>query len=161
MRLVGVKNKEKDDMIEYHNNINNPSVYTSHFYPRYHTLELTVFNSKVRYVFNQLKDYLVNNTVLEKRYTKHYSYALTRKRQCKQSYSSTIPLIFAYSRKVVRPHELFNHFFNESGLQHVCHKLENYIPACRSYVFLTKAEYIKVLNTHSEGCFVIRSFSMI
>ena len=71
--------------------------------------------------------------------------------QCRDSLSTTIQLLIAYPRNSHKYEESCDHFLNNSGLREQF-PIWN-ITACKSYSYLSREEYIKLLNTHADGCF--------
>ena len=77
---------------------------------------------------------------------------LEKQRQCTNSYSTVILLVIAYPSHRQKHKEVSEQFIIDSGLK--SHFPTWGISACKSYAYLSPEEYIKLLNTHAEGCFV-------
>ena len=90
--------------------------------------------------------------LFDNKYTKHLSYRLLNKRECAGSYSTTIQVIVAYPRSRQKKAENVEQFLIDSGIKE---RLESWkVVACKAYCFVSKEEYLKLLDTHRNGCFV-------
>ena len=158
MMMDKVQSDVINQLIDSYIKQNNPSPYTDSYYPQYHVVDFVVFNVKAGKAFESIKSHLTNNRALDNKYTHHYSYKLTRRRECINSYSSIIQLIFTYPRrqsKAAKGDESVYSFLQASRISDKCRDdWVSYITACRPYDYLSKAEFLKLLNTHSDGCFV-------
>ena len=128
------------------------------FYPQYHVVDFVVFNVMASKAFESIKSHFTDIRSLDNKYTRHYCYKLTRRRECINSYSSIIQLIFTYPRrqnKAAKGEESVYSFLQTSKISEKCRTdWASFITACRPYDYLSKAEFLKLLNTHSDGCFV-------
>ena len=158
MMMDNIQSDVKNQIIEMYMKQNNPSPYTDSYYPQYHVVDFVVFNVQAAKAFECIQSHLTHNKSLENKYTRHYSYKLTRRRECINSYSSIIQLIFTYPRrqnKAAKGDESVYSFLQTSKNSDRCRDdWASYITACRPYDYLSKAEFIKLLNTHSDGCYV-------
>ena len=158
--------KDKDKLLNSYMISNNPSPYTDSYYPQYHVVDFIAFNVHAKKAFECIKTYLTYNHKLEKKYSRHYGFKLTKRRTCVNSYSTTIELIFTYPRKQQRYSEspdlkktqnsaiTVYSFLQTSGLSDKCRTdWSDVITACKPYDYVSKSEFLKLLNTHSGGCF--------
>ena len=156
--MDNIKSDVMNQLIDSYMKQNNPSPYTDSYYPQYHVVDFVVFNVKATKAFQSITSHLKDNRMLENKYTRHYSYKLTRRRECINSYSTVIQLIFTYPRrqnKAAKGDESVYSFLQTSKISDRCRDdWASMITACRPYEYLSKAEFVKLLNTHSDGCFV-------
>ena len=103
-------------------------------------------------MWKQVVSFFKDNQQFDKKYTKHLSYLLQKQRHCTNSYSTIILMLIAYPRYHQKNKESCDQFLIDSGLRAQFPSWN--VSACRSYPYLSEEEYIKLLNTHSEGCFV-------
>ena len=160
---------DKDRIINSYMISNNPSPFTNSYYPQYHVVEFIVFNVKAKKAFECIKTYLTHNRKLESKYSRHYGLRLTKRRTCVNSYSTSIELIFTYSRKnqqysesplvqdlkaATNKQTSVYSFMQTSGLSEKCRTdWSDCITACKPYEYIHKSEFLKLLNTHCGGCF--------
>ena len=65
-------------------------------------------------------------------------------------------MVIAYPRHRQKNREIAEQFIIDSGLK--SHFPIWGVSACKSYAYLSPEEYIKLLNTHAEGCFVSHTY---
>ena len=111
-----------------------------------------VFKKHAADTWDAIVKFFKDTQTLSKRYSKNLSYMLQKQRQCANSYSTVILLVIAYPRHRQKHKEISEQFIIDSGLK--SHFPTWGISACKSYAYLSPEEYIKLLNTHAEGCFV-------
>ena len=144
--------EDKKKIIDYYEYANNPSPHWDKYYTQYHTFELIVFKKHAAETWDVIVDFFKNNQQLSKRYSKSLSYMLQKQLQCLNSYSTVIRMVVAYPRHQQKNKEVSEQFIIDSGLK--THFPKWGVSACKSYAYLSPEEYIKLLNTHEEGCFV-------
>ena len=152
MLLTEIPHEDKSKLIEYYEYANNPSPHWDKYYPQYHVFKLIVYKKHAAETWDAIVDFFLNNHQLLKRYSKNLSYMLQKQRQCLSSYSTVILMVVAYTRHRQKNKEVSEQFIIESGLKP--HFPTWGVSACKSYAYLSPEEYIKLLNTHAEGCFV-------
>ena len=152
MLLTKIPLEDKGKLIDYYEYANNPSPYVDKYYIQYHAFELVVFKKHAAETWDAIVKFFKNTQTLSKRYSKNLSYMLQKQRHCANSYSTVILLVIAYPRHRQKHREISEQFIIDSGLK--SHFSIWGISACKSYTFLSPEEYIKLLNTHAEGCFV-------
>ena len=152
MLLTKIPLEDKGKLIDYYEFANNPSPYVDKYYIQYHAFELVVFKRHAAETWDAIVKFFKNTQTLSKRYSKNLSYMLQKQRHCANSYSTVILLIIAYPRHRQKQREVSEQFIIDSGLK--SHFSTWGISACKSYTYLSPEEYIKLLNTHAEGCFV-------
>ena len=152
MLLTDIPREDKSKLIDYYEYANNPSPHVDKYYTQYHAFELVVFKKHAAETWDAIVDFFKDNQQLSKRYSKNLSYMLQKQRQCQNSYSTLIRMIIAYPRHRQKNKEVSEQFIIDSGLK--SHFPTWGISACKSYAYLSPEEYIKLLNTHAEGCFV-------
>ena len=111
-----------------------------------------MFKKHAAETWDAIVQFFKNNQHLSKRYSKNLSYILQKQRQCMNFYSTVILLVVAYPSHRQKNKEVSEQFIIDSGLKP--HFPTWGISACKSYAYLSPEEYIKLLNTHAEGCFV-------
>ena len=158
MLLEGLTNNDKTAIIEHYEYRNSPMRSSdvpppyNKYYLQYHVFDLVVFNKYAKQAWSDVVQYFKYNKDLEKKYTKNITYKLQMYQQCKDSLSTTIQLLIVYPRNSHKYKESCDHFLNNSGMRDQF-PIWN-ITACKSYSYLSREEYIKLLNTHAGGCFV-------
>ena len=152
MLLTKIPVEDKRRLIDYYEYANNPSPHVDKYYIQYHAFELVVFKKHAAETWDAIVEFFKNTQTLSKRYSKNLSYMLQKQRQCANSYSTVILLVIAYPRHRQKHREVSEQFIIDSGLK--SHFPTWGISACKSYAYLSPEEYIKLLNTHAEGCFV-------
>ena len=152
MLLTNIPIKDKSKLIDYYEYANNPSPHVDKYYTQYHAFELVVFKKHAAETWDAIVKFFKDTQTLSKRYSKNLSYMLQKQRQCANSYSTVILLVIAYPRHRQKHKEVSEQFIIDSGLK--SHFPTWGISACKSYAYLSPEEYIKLLNTHAEGCFV-------
>ena len=100
MMMDTFTNEDMNKLINSYMKANNPSPYTDSYYPQYHVVDFVVFNVKANKAFESIKAYLTYNRMLEAKCTRNYGYRLTKRRDCVNSYSTIIELIFTYPRRL-------------------------------------------------------------
>ena len=111
-----------------------------------------MFNKQATETWDAIVDLFKDNHQLSKWYSKNLSYMLQKQRQCLNSYSTVIRMVVAYPRHRQKNKEVAEQIVIDSGLK--THFPIWGVSACKSYAYLSPEEYIKLLNTHAEGCFV-------
>ena len=152
MLLRKIPREDKSKLIDYYEYANNPSPHVDKYYTQYHAFELVVFKKHAADTWDAIVKFFKDTQTLSKRYSKNLSYMLQKQRQCANSYSTVILLVIAYPRHRQKHKEISEQFIIDSGLK--SHFPTWGISACKSYTYLSPEEYIKLLNTHAEGCFV-------
>ena len=156
MLLAEIPREDKTRLIDYYEYANNPSPHWDRYYTQYHAFEVIVFKKHAAETWDAIVDFFKDNHQLSKRYSKNLSYMLQKQRQCLNSYSTVILMVVAYPRHRQKNKEIAEQFIIDSGLK------SNFpiwgVTACKSYAYLSPEEYIKLLNTHAEGCFVSHSY---
>ena len=152
MLLTNIPREDKSMLIDYYEYANNPSPHVDKYYTQYHAFELVVFKKHAAETWDAIVKFFKDTQTLSKRYSKNLSYMLQKQRQCANSYSTVILLVIAYPRHRQKNKEVSEQFIIDSGLK--SHFPTWGISACKSYAYLSPEEYIKLLNTHAEGCFV-------
>ena len=152
MLLRKIPREDKSKLIDYYEYANNPSPHVDKYYTQYHAFELVVFKKHAADTWDAIVKFFKDTQTLSKRYSKNLSYMLQKQRQCVNSYSTVILLVIAYPRHRQKHKEISEQFIIDSGLK--SHFPTWGISACKSYTYLSPEEYIKLLNTHAEGCFV-------
>ena len=152
MLLTKIPVEDKSKLIDYYEYANNPSPHVDKYYTQYHAFELVVFKKHASDTWDAIVKFFKDTQTLSKRYSKNLSYMLQKQRQCANSYSTVILLVIAYPRHRQKHKEVSEQFIIDSGLK--SHFPTWGISACKSYAYLSPEEYIKLLNTHAEGCFV-------
>ena len=152
MLLTKIPREDKSKLIDYYEYANNPSPHVDKYYTQYHAFELVVFKRHAADTWDAIVKFFKDTQTLSKRYSKNLSYMLQKQRQCANSYSTVILLVIAYPRHRQKHKEISEQFIIDSGLK--SHFPTWGISACKSYTYLSPEEYIKLLNTHAEGCFV-------
>ena len=152
MLLTEIPREDKRKLIDYYEYANNPSPHVDKYYTQYHAFELVVFKKHAAETWDAIVKFFKDSQQLSKRYSKNLSYMLQKQRQCLNSYSTIILLVIAYPRHRQKNKEVSEQFIIDSGLK--SHFPTWGISACKSYAYLSPEEYIKLLNTHAEGCFV-------
>ena len=157
MLLEGLTNNDKTTIIDHYEYRNSPMRSSdvpppyNKYYLQYHAFDLVVFKKHAKQAWSDVVQYFKYNKDLEKKYTKNINYKLQMYQQCRDSLSTTIQLLIAYPRNSHKYEESCDHFLNNSGLREQF-PIWN-ITACKSYSYLSREEYIKLLNTHADGCF--------
>ena len=154
LNLKWLSEEDKNKIREYYEHANNPSYSPGKFYVQYHVFDLTVMRSDERKAWKTIGEYFQTNGegLFDNKYTKHLSYRLLNKRKCAGSYSTTIQIIVAYPRSRQKKTENAEQFLIDSGIKE---RLDNWkVVACKAYCFISKEEYLKLLDTHTNGCFV-------
>ena len=156
MLLAEIPREDKTRLVDYYEYANNPSPHWDKYYTQYHAFEVIVFKKHAAETWDAIVDFFKDNHQLSKRYSKNLSYMLQKQRQCLNSYSTVILMVVAYPRHRQKNKEIAEQFIIDSGLK------SNFpiwgVSACKSYAYLSPEEYIKLLNTHAEGCFVSHSY---
>ena len=156
MLLTEIPREDKTKLIDYYEYANNPSPHWDKYYTQYHAFEVIVFKKHAADTWDAIVEFFKDNHQLSKRYSKNLSYMLQKQRQCQNSYSTVILMLIAYPRHRQKNREIAEQFIIDSGLK------SNFpiwgVAACKSYAYLSPEEYIKLLNTHAEGCFVSHSY---
>ena len=156
MLLTEIPREDKTKLVDYYEYANNPSPHWDRYYTQYHAFEVIVFKKHAAETWDAIVDFFKDNHHLSKRYSKNLSYMLQKQRQCQNSYSTVILMLIAYPRHRQKNREIAEQFIIDSGLK------SNFpiwgVAACKSYAYLSPEEYIKLLNTHAEGCFVSHSY---
>ena len=156
MLLTEIPREDKTRLVDYYEYANNPSPHWDRYYTQYHAFEVIVFKKHAAETWDAIVDFFKDNHQLSKRYSKNLSYMLQKQRQCLNSYSTVILMVVAYPRHRQKNKEIAEQFIIDSGLK------SNFpiwgVSACKSYAYLSPEEYIKLLNTHAEGCFVSHSY---
>ena len=156
MLLAEIPHEDKTRLVDYYEYANNPSPHWDRYYTQYHAFEVIVFKKHAVETWDAIVDFFKDNHQLSKRYSKNLSYMLQKQRQCLNSYSTVILMVVAYPRHRQKNKEIAEQFIIDSGLK------SNFpiwgVSACKSYAYLSPEEYIKLLNTHAEGCFVSHSY---
>ena len=156
MLLAEIPREDKTRLVDYYEYANNPSPHWDRYYTQYHAFEVIVFKKHAAETWDAIVDFFKDNHQLSKRYSKNLSYMLQKQRQCLNSYSTIILMVVAYPRHRQKNKEIAEQFIIDSGLK------SNFpiwgVSACKSYAYLSPEEYIKLLNTHAEGCFVSHSY---
>ena len=156
MLLTEIPREDRTKLIDYYEYANNPSPHWDKYYTQYHAFEVIVFKKHAADTWDAIVEFFKDNHQLSKRYSKNLSYMLQKQRQCQNSYSTVILMLVAYPRHRQKNREIAEQFIIDSGLK------SNFpiwgIAACKSYAYLSPEEYIKLLNTHAEGCFVSHSY---
>ena len=156
MLLAEIPREDKTKLVDYYEYANNPSPHWDKYYTQYHAFEVIVFKKHAAETWDAIVDFFKDNHQLSKRYSKNLSYMLQKQRQCLNSYSTVILMVVAYPRHRQKNKEIAEQFIIDSGLK------SNFpiwgVSACKSYAYLSPEEYIKLLNTHAEGCFVSHSY---
>ena len=152
MLLTKIPMEDKRRLIDYYEYANSPSPHVDKYYTQYHAFELVVFKKHAAETWDAIVKFFKDTQTLSKRYSKNLSYMLQKQRQCVNSYSTVILLVIAYPRHRQKHKEVSEQFIIDSGLK--SHFPTWGISACKSYAYLSPEEYIKLLNTHAEGCFV-------
>ena len=109
-------------------------------------------NTKNPGTWEAIVDFFKNNQQLQKKYSKNLLYMLQKHQQCINSYSTVVLMVIAYPRHRQKNKELSEQFIIDSRLN--SHFFAWSVSACKSYSYLSPEEYIKLLNTHAERCFV-------
>ena len=156
MLLTEIPREDKTKLIDYYEYANNPSPNWDKYYTQYHAFEVIVFKKHAAETWDAIVAFFKDNQQLLKRYSKNLSYMLQKQRQCLNSYSTVIRMIVAYPRHRQKNKENAEQFIIDSGLK--SHFPTWGVSACKSYVYLSPEEYIKLLNTHAEGCFVSHTY---
>ena len=156
MLLTEIPREDKTKLVEYYEYANNPSPHWDKYYTQYHAFEVIVFKKHAAETWDAIVDFFKDNHQLSKRYSKNLSYMLQKQRQCLNSYSTVILMVVAYPRHRQKNKENAEQFIIDSGLK--SHFPNWGVSACKSYAYLSPEEYIKLLNTHAEGCFVSHSY---
>ena len=156
MLLTEIPHEDKTKLVEYYEYANNPSPHWDKYYTQYHAFEVIVFKKHAAETWDAIVDFFKDNHQLSKRYSKNLSYMLQKQRQCLNSYSTVILMVVAYPRHRQKNKEIAEQFIIDSGLK--SHFPSWGVSACKSYAYLSPEEYIKLLNTHAEGCFVSHSY---
>ena len=157
MLLKEIPNEDKRKIIDYYEYANNLSPHWDKYYTQSHAFELIVFKKHVAETWDAIVDFFKNNHQLSKRYSKNLSYMLQKQRQCLNSYSTVILMVVAYPRHRQNNKEVSEQFIIDSGLK--THFPKWGVSTCKSYAYSSPEEYIKLLNTHTEGCFVSHVYS--
>ena len=158
MLLEGLTNNDKTAIINHYEYRNSPMQSSdvpppyNKYYLQYHVFDLVVFNKYAKQAWSDVVQYFKYNKDLEKKYTKNITYKLQMYQQCRDSLSTTIQVLIAYPRNSHKCKESCEHFLHNSGIKEQF-PIWN-ITACKSYSYLSQEEYIKLLNTHADGCFV-------
>ena len=156
MLLAEIPREDRTRLVDYYEYANNPSPHWDRYYTQYHAFEVIVFKKHAAETWDAIVDFFKDNHQLSKRYSKNLSYMLQKQRQCQNSYSTVILMVVAYPRHRQKNKEIAEQFIIDSGLK------SNFpiwgVSACKSYAYLSPEEYIKLLNTHAEGCFVSHSY---
>ena len=156
MLLEGLTNSDKNTIVSHYEYRNNPMSDVpppfNKYYLQYHVFDLIVFKKYAKQAWNDVVQYFKYNKDLEKKYSKNINYKLQMYQQCKDSLSTTIQLLIAYPCNSHKYEESCDHFLNNSGIKDQF-PIWN-VTACKSYSYLSREEYIKLLNTHAGGCFV-------
>ena len=156
MLLTEIPREDRTKLIDYYEYANNPSPHWDKYYTQYHAFEVIVFKKHAADTWDAIVEFFKDNHQLSKRYSKNLSYMLQKQRQCQNSYSTVILMLVAYPRHRQKNREIAEQFIIDSGLK------SNFpiwgVAACKSYAYLSPEEYIKLLNTHAEGCFVSHSY---
>ena len=156
MLLTEIPREDKTKLVDYYEYANNPSPHWDKYYTQYHAFEVIVFKKHAADTWDAIVEFFKDNHQLSKRYSKNLSYMLQKQRQCQNSYSTVILMLIAYPRHRQKNREIAEQFIIDSGLK------SNFpiwgVAACKSYAYLSPEEYIKLLNTHAEGCFVSHSY---
>ena len=156
MLLTEIPREDKTKLIDYYEYANNPSPNWDKYYTQYHAFEVIVFKKHAAETWDAIVAFFKDNHQLSKRYSKNLSYMLQKQRQCLNSYSTVIRMIVAYPRHRQKNKENAEQFIIDSGLK--SHFPIWGVSACKSYAYLSPEEYIKLLNTHAEGCFVSHTY---
>ena len=156
MLLTEIPREDKTKLVDYYEYANNPSPHWDKYYTQYHAFEVIVFKKHATETWDAIVDFFKDNHQLSKRYSKNLSYMLQKQRQCQNSYSTVILMVIAYPRHRQKNREIAEHFIIDSGLK--SHFPIWGVSACKSYAYLSPEEYIKLLNTHAEGCFVSHTY---
>ena len=156
MLLTEIPREDRTKLIDYYEYANNPSPHWDKYYTQYHAFEVIVFKKHAADTWDAIVEFFKDNHQLSKRYSKNLLYMLQKQRQCQNSYSTVILMLVAYPRHRQKNREIAEQFIIDSGLK------SNFpiwgVAACKSYAYLSPEEYIKLLNTHAEGCFVSHSY---
>ena len=156
MLLTEIPREDKTKLVDYYEYANNPSPHWDKYYTQYHAFEVIVFKKHAAETWDAIVDFFKDNHQLSKRYSKNLSYMLQKQRQCLNSYSTVILMVVAYPRHRQKNKEIAEQFIIDSGLK------SNFpiwgVSACKSYAYLSPEEYIKLLTTHAEGCFVSHTY---
>ena len=156
MLLAEIPREDKTRLVDYYEYANNPSPHWDRYYTQYRAFEVIVFKKHAAETWDAIVDFFKDNHQLSKRYSKNLLYMLQKQRQCLNSYSTVILMVVAYPRHRQKNKEIAEQFIIDSGLK------SNFpiwgVSACKSYAYLSPEEYIKLLNTHAEGCFVSHSY---
>ena len=102
MMMDTFMNEDMNKLINSYMKANNPSLYTDSYYPQYHVVDFVVFNVKANKAFESIKAYLPYNRMLEAKYTRNYGYRLTKRRDCVNSYSTILELLFTYPQQLTQ-----------------------------------------------------------
>ena len=156
MLLAEIPREDKTRLVDYYEYANNPSPHWDKYYTQYHAFEVIVFKKHAAETWDAIVDFFKDNHQLSKRYSKNLSYMLQKQRQCLNSYSTVILMVVAYPRHRQKNKEIAEQFIIDSGLK--SHFPTWGVSACKSYAYLSPEEYIKLLNTHAEGCFVSHTY---
>ena len=156
MLLAEIPREDKTRLVDYYEYANNPSPHWDKYYTQYHAFEVIVFKKHAAETWDAIVDFFKDNHQLSKRYSKNLSYMLQKQRQCLNSYSTVILMVVAYPRHRQKNKEIAEQFIIDSGLK--SHFPTWGVSACKSYAYLSPEEYIKLLNTHAEGCFVSKTY---
>ena len=156
MLLTEIPREDKTKLVDYYEYTNNPSPHWEKYYTQYHAFEVIVFKKHAAETWDAIVDFFKDNHQLSKRYSKNLSYMLQKQRQCLNSYSTVIRMVVAYPRHRQKNKEIAEQFIIDSGLK--SHFPIWGVSACKSYAYLSPEEYIKLLNTHAEGCFVSHTY---
>ena len=156
MLLTEIPREDKTKLVDYYEYANNPSPHWEKYYTQYHAFEVIVFKKHAAETWDAIVDFFKDNHQWSKRYSKNLSYMLQKQRQCLNSYSTVIRMVVAYPRHRQKNKEIAEQFIIDSGLK--SHFPIWGVSACKSYAYLSPEEYIKLLNTHAEGCFVSHTY---
>ena len=156
MLLAEIPREDKTRLVDYYEYANNPSPHWDKYYTQYHAFEVIVFKKHAAETWDAIVDFFKDNHQLSKQYSKNLSYMLQKQRKCLNSYSTVILMVVAYLRHRQKNRENAEQFIIDSGLK--SHFPNWGVSACKSYAYLSPEEYIKLLNTHAEGCFVSHSY---